>query len=126
MWRKELIEKIELQSIIVLIITFVIGYLLIIYNGTFSSIIKTLGFITIGFGVLYSFVSFFTINLRENYKDIILEYKTSNKELRSNFRAINKIYKESLKNTTEAYGSILPDNYRKQVEETTSSESQEN
>lgn len=62
---------------------------------------------------------FFTINIREQYENIISEYKKSNKEIWSYFREMKKEYKEELKNKTEVYESKLPDNYRKQTEETT-------
>lgn len=120
MW-KEFMKKIQLQSILVLIITFGIGYFLFKIDNTFYSAAGITGSIVVGFGVLYSFVSFITINLRENYKDIISEYKSTIKEMRSSYKAIQKGYKDTLKFTTESYGS-MPENYKRQIEETTSEE----
>ena len=119
MW-KEFIKKIELQSILVLIITLVVGYFLVKIDKMPSSSTRILGFIIIGFGVLYSFVSFFTINLRENYKDIISEYKSTIKEMRASYKAMQKGYQDTLKFTTESYDLVIPGNYKKQIEETTS------
>lgn len=113
--------KTELKSISVLVITIVSGYKLFKIDNTIYSPAGIAGSILVGLGVLYSFVSFFTINSREQYKDIISEYKTTIKEMRANYKAMQKGHKESLKYGTEGtYAS--PENYKSQIEDKTSDE----
>lgn len=119
MW-KELIKKIELQSILVLIITVGTGCFLFKIDKIPSSNTRIIGCIIICIGVLYSFVSFFTLNLRENYKDIISEYKSTIRVMRASYRVMQKEYESTLKFTTESQNLKIPGNYKKQIEETTS------
>lgn len=118
MW-KELMKKIHLQSILVLIITFGIGYFLFKIDNTFYSASGIIGSIVVGFGVLFALVSLFTINLRENYKDIISEYKSIIKTTKSTYETMQEGYKDILENTTKA-SDQTPKNYKRQIEETTS------
>ena len=118
MW-KELIKKVELQSILVFIVTLSFGYSLFKIDKTFSSATGILGSIIISFGAIYTFVSFFTINIRESYKDVISEYKSTIETMRLNYEAMHKGYKETLESTTKAH-DVVPTNYRRQIEETTS------
>ncbi len=76
MW-KELIKKIELQSILVLLITILFGYLLLIKDNSWTTPAGILGSILIAFGVLYTFGAFFSNQIKESYKDVILEYKSA-------------------------------------------------
>lgn len=92
----ELIKKVELQSIIVLFAMILAGGGLFIFKDPFPSPTSVLGICLIGFGIVYSFASFFTNNLRESYKDIINEYKALNSELSKNYRAISDTYKNQI------------------------------
>jgi len=113
--------KTELQSILVLFIALVFGYNLFKIDNTIYSPAGIAGSILLGFGVLYSFVSFFTINSREHYKDIISEYKTTIKEMRANYKAMHKEYRDSLKDVTEAHYTISGE-YKSQIGDRTSDE----
>jgi len=59
MW-KELVKKIELQSILVLFITLLFGWLLLGKDNSLSTPAGILGSISITIGVLYTFGSFFS------------------------------------------------------------------
>lgn len=110
--------KPQLQSIIVLSITATTGYKLYKIANTIYSPAGIAGSIFLALGILYSFVSFFTINLREHYEDIISGYKTMNKETRASYKAMHKEYKDSV---TEAH-NIFSGEYKSQVENRTSDE----
>lgn len=95
MWN-ELIRKIELQSILVLVITLLFGWLLLNKENNFSSPAGILGTISISVGLLYTVVSFFSNQIRESYKDVILEYKFMVANLKSSNKYIQKQLKETL------------------------------
>lgn len=99
MWT-ELIKKIELQSILVLFITLVIGCFLLKIDNSFKSPAGILGTVSISFGILYTFGSFFSNQIRESYKDVILEYKSTIATLRTSQKAIEKSY-QGLSNQSE-------------------------
>ena len=84
-----LIKKIELQSILILVITLGIGHSLIILD---NAVIQWLGIACIIFGLLYTYASFFTNNMRESYKDIISEYRATIASLRENYSAVSATY----------------------------------
>jgi hypothetical protein len=95
MW-KELIKKIELQSVVVLIITLLSGLSLIYKDNSFSGPAGILGCILIGIGILYTFVSFLLNQIKESYKDVIAEYKNTITTLRTSQKDIQKSYRDSL------------------------------
>ena len=82
MW-KRLVERVELQSIIVLILTLGCGIYLIRIDNSLDSPAGILGSISVAMGLLYTYGSFFSNSIRENYKDVISEYKTTILEQRS-------------------------------------------
>ncbi len=94
MW-KELIKKIELQSVLVLLITLLFGYLLLSKDNSLSTPAGILGSVTIGLGILYTFGSFFSNQIRESYKDVISEYKATISTLRSSTKDVAKLYQET-------------------------------
>ena len=98
-----LIRKIELQSIIVLTITLLVGLHLLNKSQTLISIQSIIGSIIMGFGILYTFVSFFTNNIRESYKDVILEYKSTISTLRESTEYISKTYQDAIDTTAKDY-----------------------
>jgi len=73
----EVLKKIELQSILVLFLTLLFGWLLLLKDNSFSTPAGWLGTISIGIGLLYTFGSFFSNQIRESYKDVIQEYKAT-------------------------------------------------
>jgi len=108
----ELVEKIELQSILVLFITLTIGCFLLKIDNSFSTPAGILGSISIGFGILYTFGSFFSNQIRESYKDVISEYKSTIATLRTSHKDIEKSY-QGLSTTTSSqkigeYEAITP------------------
>ncbi len=106
---KELIKKIELQSIIVLTLTLLAGYFLLKINNSFKTPAGILGTISIGFGILYTFGSFFSNQIRESYKDVILEYKMTISTLRTSQRDIQQSYQETLRTKEKSsIGDYLP------------------
>jgi hypothetical protein len=92
----ELVKKIELQSIIVLVITILTGIYLFTLKNIFPSPTSILGITLIGFGILYSFSSFFTNNIRESYKDLLAEYKTLNIELTKRYKNLSESYESQI------------------------------
>lgn len=92
-WLHEIIKKIELQSILVLLITLIAGFMAIQnIDGILGEI---LGSILIGFGAIFCLISFLTNNARESskelvdhYKSIISEYKSLNQELARRYKTI--------------------------------------
>lgn len=99
MW-KELVKKIELQSILVLFITLAFGCGLLLKNNSVSTPAGILGSISIIIGLLYTFGSFFTNQTRENYKDVINEYKSIIATLKIASKHVQGQYKETMSDTT--------------------------
>lgn len=95
MWT-ELIKKIELQSILVLFLTLLFGFLLLNKDNSLSSPVGILGSVSIGMGLLYTFGSFFSNQIKESYKDVIAEYKNTISTLRSSHKDIQKSYQDTL------------------------------
>jgi hypothetical protein len=93
---KELVKKIELQSILVLLLTLLAGYFLLKIDNSFKTPAGILGTVSIGFGILYTFGSFFSNQIRESYKDVILEYKATISTLRSSHKDIQKSYQDNM------------------------------
>lgn len=123
----ELIKKIELQSIIVLFGMIIAGITLFLIKDPFPSPTSVLGISLIGFGIIYSFASFFTNNLRESYKDIIIEYKALNTELTKNYRAISDSYNKqitSIQGSTNQ-GAISTSPYKQLADEQASTPTNE-
>lgn len=98
MW-SELIKKIELQSILVLFFTLLFGCLLLNSDNSLSTPAGILGSISIGFGILYTFGSFFSNQIKESYKDVINEYKSTISTLRSSYKDAQNYYKDTLTNS---------------------------
>jgi hypothetical protein len=95
MW-KELIKKIELQSVLVLFVTLLFGVALLYKDNSFTKPAGILGCISIGFGLLYTFGSFFSNQIKESYKDIISEYKNTIATLRTSHKGIEQSYQDTL------------------------------
>lgn len=93
---KELIVKIELQSILVLALTLIAGYLLLKMDNSLSSPAGILGTGCISLGLIYTLISFFSNQIRESYKDVIGEYKQSIQSLRTSSKAIQESYGNAL------------------------------
>lgn len=100
MWQ-ELIKKIELQSVLVLFLTLLFGWLLLNKDNSLSSPAGILGSVLIGMGLLYTFGSFFSNQIKESYKDVIGEYKNTITTLRSSHKDIQKSYQDTLSGTTK-------------------------
>ena len=100
MWQ-ELIKKIELQSVLVLFLTLLFGWLLLNKDNSLSSPAGILGSVSIGMGLLYTFGSFFSNQIKESYKDVISEYKNTISTLRSSHKDIQKSYQDTLSGTTK-------------------------
>ena len=95
MWQ-ELIKKIELQSVLVLLITLVAGCWLLDGINNLSTPRGILGTISISVGLIYTIISFFSNQIRESYKDVIGEYKNTIGTLRSSHKDIQKSYQETI------------------------------
>ncbi|MEK7173342.1 MAG: hypothetical protein AAB740_05235, partial [Patescibacteria group bacterium] len=95
MWQ-ELVKKIELQSVLVLSITLSAGCWLLNGANNFSTPRGILGIISISVGLLYTIISFFSNQIRESYKDVIVEYKNTISTLRSSSKDIQKSYQDTL------------------------------
>lgn len=95
---KELVKKIELQSVLVLFLTLLFGFLLLDKDNSLITPAGILGSACIGFGILYTFGSFFSNQIRESYKDVISEYKATISTLRATHRDVEKSYKDTLYN----------------------------
>ena len=95
MWT-ELIKKIELQSVLVLFLTLLFGFLLLNKDNSLSSPAGILGSISIGMGLLYTFGSFISDQIKESYKDVISEYKNTISALRTSHKDIQKSYQDTL------------------------------
>lgn len=103
MWN-ELIKKIELQSILVLFLTLLFGFLLLDQSNSFSTPTGVLGTISISVGLLYTVISFFSNQIRESYKDVIAEYKIMALNLKSSNKYIQDQYKRTLSDTDKTFG----------------------
>lgn len=95
MWQ-EFVKKIELQSVLVLFLTLLFGFLLLSKDNSLSSPAGILGSVSITMGFLYTFGSFFSNQIKESYKDVISEYKNTISTLRSGHRDIEKFYQGTL------------------------------
>jgi len=95
MWT-ELVKKIELQSVLVLFLTLLFGFLLLNKDNSLSSPAGILGSVSIGMGLLYTFGSFFSNQIKESYKDVIAEYKNTISTLRTSHKDIQKSYQDTL------------------------------
>lgn len=95
MWT-ELAKKIELQSVLVLFLTLLFGFLLLNKDNSLLSPAGILGSISISMGLLYTFGSFFSNQIKESYKDVISEYKNTISTLRSSHKDIQKSYQDRL------------------------------
>lgn len=100
MW-KELIKKIELQSVLVLFFTLLFGLLLLDKDNSLLTPAGILGSVSIAIGLLYTFGSFFSNQIKESYKDVILEYKNTISTLKSSHKDIQKLYQDTLSSHTE-------------------------
>ena len=100
----DIIKKIELQSILVLLITLLFGSILLKISNDMTSPAGILGTASICVGLLYTFCSFFSNQIRENYKDVIAEYKNTISTLRNSHKDIEKSYQTSL--TTQTNNGI--------------------
>jgi hypothetical protein len=95
MWQVliELIRKIELQSILVLLITLTAGYLLLNKDNSLNTPSGVLGSLCIVIGLLYTYGSFYSNQIRESYKDVISEYKSTINTLRTSTKDMQEMYK---------------------------------
>ena len=98
MWQ-ELVKKIELQSIIVLFITLLFGTTLLYKYNNISTPAGVLGSVSIIIGLLYTFGSFVSNQTRENYKDVITEYKSIIANLKSTSKHVQGQYKQTMSDT---------------------------
>jgi hypothetical protein len=98
MWQ-ELVKKIELQSVLVLFFTLLFGYLLLTHNNSLSTPAGLLGSVSIAFGILYTFGSFFSNNIKESYRAVISEYISIIGTLRSSNEDVQNYYKNTQTNT---------------------------
>lgn len=109
MWN-EIVKKIELQSILVLFVTLLFGFLLLNKDNNFSSPAGILGTISISVGLLYTIVSFFSNQIRENYKDVIAEYKSIVANVKSSSKHNLKQLKETM--SDQGIGKIIGGSYQ--------------
>ena len=98
----EIIRKIEFQSILVLFITLLAGCFLLNKDNSLNTPSGILGSLSIGVGILYTFGSFFSNQIRESYKDVISEYKTTINTLRTSTKDMQKMYKEVQTSSTRS------------------------
>ena len=96
---KKLVEKIELQSILVLAITLLAGCWLLNASNDISTPRGILGTVSISVGLLYTVISFFSNQIRESYKDVINEYKNTINTLRSSHKDIQKAFQDTISTT---------------------------
>lgn len=96
---KELIKKIELQSILVLFITCLLGYLLLKDNNNFNTPAGILGSVSIIIGLLYTLISFFSNQIRESYENVIRVYQDTIKTMNANYGAMQKSFKKAMTNS---------------------------
>lgn len=109
MW-SELIKKIELQSVLVLFLTLLFGFLLLNKDNSLSNPAGVLGSVSIVIGLLYTFGSFFSNQIKESYKDVISEYKNTISTLRSSQKDIQKYYQDTLSSTSKE--RMIGENYQ--------------
>lgn len=110
MWA-ELVKKIELQSVLVLFLTLLFGFLLLNKDNSLSSPAGTLGSVSIGMGLLYTFGSFFSNQIKESYKDVIAEYKNTISTLRTSHKDIRKSYQDTL--SSQSREGAIGESYQK-------------
>ena|SRR6266850_2048527 len=89
----ELIRKIEFQSILVLFITLAAGCFLLNKDNSLNTPSGILGSTSIIMGLLYTFGSFFSNQIRESYKDVISEYKSTISTLRTSTKDMQEMYR---------------------------------
>lgn len=107
---EELIKKIELQSILVLAITLVVGLLLLNKDNSLNTPAGILGSFSIAAGLLYTLASFYSNQVKENYSHLISEYKTMISSLKTSQKHIEKSYQgltEEFKTKSE-FGGYQP------------------
>jgi uncharacterized membrane protein len=121
MW-KELIKKIELQSVLVLFLTLLFGFLLLSKDNSLSNPAGVLGSVSIVIGLLYTFGSFFSNQIKESYKDVILEYKDTIFTLKTSHKNIQESYQDTLSNQSKE--RRIGENYKTMSE--VESETQDN
>ena len=105
---KELVKKIELQSILVLFLTLLSGCFLLNKDNSLSTPAGILGSISIGFGILYTVLSFSANQIKESYQDVINHYKTIISTQSSSLKASEERYITTVSNQPKEIG-----NYRK-------------
>lgn len=91
----ELIKKIELQSVLVLFFTLLFGCFLLYQDNSFTTPAGVLGSISIAIGLLYTFGSFFSNQIRESYKDVITHYESIIKTHKTSAKDVQKFYQQS-------------------------------
>ena len=98
---QELIKKIELQSVLVLFLTLLFGLLLLDKDNSLSTPAGILGSVSIIIGLLYTFGSFFSNQIKESYKDVIAEYKNTINTLRTSNKDVQKYYQDTISSGTD-------------------------
>lgn len=98
MWEtvKELIKKIELQSILVLFITLLFGYLLLNIDNNINTPAGLLGSICIFVGIIYTIASFFSNQMNEIYSNAINVYESAILALKSGHKEAQKYMKNTV------------------------------
>lgn len=91
-----LLSKIELQSVLVLVFTLYFGTSLLKTDNSFSSPAGILGTISIAFGILYTFISFLSNQIKESYTDVINQYKETISNLRTSQQSVENILKDQI------------------------------
>ncbi|MFA6038085.1 MAG: hypothetical protein WC748_08220 [Legionellales bacterium] len=114
---KILAQKVELQSILVLLITLGFGYLLVSLDTKLESAVGVLGCLSIAVGLLYTVISFFSIQIKESYKDVILEYRNALAAAHSSHKVIQDSYAKTLasdhgETRNNSSGSSIGEAYR--------------
>lgn len=109
MWQ-ELVKKIELQSVLVLFLTLLFGFLLLNKNNSLFNPAGVLGSVSIAMGLLYTFCSFFSNQIKENYKDVISEYKNTISIVQSSNKDIRQSYQETLSSNNKE--RMIGDSYQ--------------
>jgi predicted PurR-regulated permease PerM len=80
----------------VLLLTLLFGFWLLNIDNSLSSPAGILGSVSIAIGLLYTFGSFFSNQIKESYKDVIAEYKNTINTLRTSHKDIQKSYQDTL------------------------------
>ena len=99
---KELVHKIEHQSIVVLFITLLAGVVLLRSDPGLSTAAGIMGVVLLASAVLYTFVSFFSNHYRESYRDLITEYKSQIRTLKSMQKFTQKSYESTITNREDS------------------------